>query len=216
VIGGIRDEFFFSPRLDNQMMCYCAIEGLLNKCDDVEEEENVRMVLLYDNEEVVSQSAYGPKSSFTGDIMRRLNYAFKGSGLFEVAMSKSLLISADMAHAWHPNYPRKHDDHHRPRMQQGPVIKYNANQSYATTSETSAIIKVLAKKHDVPLQEFVVRNDMPCGSTVGPIISSKLGMRTIDMGTPQFAMHSIREMAGTGLSFFSLFFYVLILFSSGL
>ena len=112
-------------------------------------------------------------------------------------MTKSLLISADMAHAVHPNYSEKHEDLHRPRMNQGVVIKQNANQRYATTSITMHVLRQCAEIANVPLQEFVVRNDSPCGSTIGPMLSAKLGLRTIDVGNPQLAMHSIRETCGT-------------------
>lgn len=113
-------------------------------------------------------------------------------------LSNSLLISADMAHAVHPNYSDKHDECHRPKMHAGVVIKYNSNQRYATSSRSAAIIKALAIRENIPIQEFMVRNDSPCGSTIGPIVSAKLGISTIDVGLPQLSMHSIREMAGTG------------------
>ena len=125
-------------------------------------------------------------------------------------MCKSLLLSADMAHAIHPNYSDKHEDHHRPQINGGVVIKTNANQRYASTSVTSLILKQLAVKANVPVQEFVVRNDSACGSTIGPMLSSKLGLRTVgkkkwmfendffcvDLGNPQWSMHSIRETCG--------------------
>jgi aspartyl aminopeptidase len=112
-------------------------------------------------------------------------------------MSNSLLISADMAHALHPNYMEKHEDLHRPAMNKGVVIKHNANQRYATTSITTNMLRQCAKIAGVELQEFVVRNDSPCGSTIGPMLSSKLGLKTIDVGNPQWSMHSIRETCGT-------------------
>lgn len=112
------------------------------------------------------------------------------------AIHRSLLLSADMAHAVHPNYSEKHHANHAPKMQAGIVIKINANQRYMTDSVGQAIIKTLANKVDVPIQEFIVRNDSLCGSTIGPLMASKCGMKTIDIGGPMLAMHSIRETCG--------------------
>jgi aspartyl aminopeptidase len=112
-----------------------------------------------------------------------------------------MLISADNAHAIHPNYADKHDAEHGPILNQGPVIKTNANQCYATNSETSAYFRLLCEKADVPVQDFVVRTDIGCGSTIGPITASRLGVKTIDIGVPTYAMHSIRELAGSQDSF---------------
>jgi aspartyl aminopeptidase len=108
-----------------------------------------------------------------------------------------MMISADNAHGIHPNYADKHDENHGPIINQGPVIKLNANQRYATNSDTSAIFRQLCQHAKVDVQSFVVRSDMACGSTIGPITASELGIKTIDIGVPTFAMHSIREMAGT-------------------
>ncbi|KAJ2099807.1 hypothetical protein GGI16_003889 [Coemansia sp. S142-1] len=107
------------------------------------------------------------------------------------------MISSDVTHAVHPNYSEKHEENHRPELQKGPSIKVNANQSYATTSVTSTILKDIAKRNGIPIQEFVVRNDSPCGSTIGPMLSAQLGLRTVDMGNPLLSMHSIREVCGT-------------------
>ncbi|KAI8868627.1 aspartyl aminopeptidase [Ramicandelaber brevisporus] len=112
-------------------------------------------------------------------------------------MARSWLISADMAHSVHPNYADIHEAKHRPIVNGGVVIKTNANVRYATTAETSTMLKTIARKHAVPIQEFVVRNDSSCGSTIGPILAARLGLRTIDIGCPQLSMHSIRETAGT-------------------
>ncbi|OMH81986.1 putative aspartyl aminopeptidase [Zancudomyces culisetae] len=154
------------------------------------------MIALFDNEEIGSRSAYGADSMLLESTLRRLN-AFGSPCAFEECIANSFLISADMAHAIHPNYSEKHEENHAPKMNGGIVIKINANQRYATTYATSLALKVLAKRHQLPIQEFVVRNDSPCGSTIGPLISSNLGIRTIDVGNPMLGMHSIRETMGT-------------------
>jgi len=202
VIGGINDEFIFSARLDNLMSAFCGLEALVETSteDSIEKEENVRALLLFDNEEVGSASAYGAQSPMLNELMDRISNVLKDSSspsdLMFISRRKSFLISADMAHAVHPNYSDKHEQNHRPEMHKGPVIKQNANQRYATTVETAAIIETLAKKNGVPFQKFVVRNDSPCGSTIGPILSVESGIRTVDIGNPQLAMHSARETCG--------------------
>lgn len=107
-----------------------------------------------------------------------------------------MLISADNAHSLHPNYPDQHEPRHQPLINQGPVIKTNHNQRYASNSETNALFAQICKAQEVPYQQFVVRSDMGCGSTIGPITAAQLGVKTVDIGVPQLAMHSIRELAG--------------------
>lgn len=157
------------------------------------------MAILFDHEEVGSQSAHGADSNIVHVIMRRLIHALASGQSDALArmISRSLLVSADMAHAVHPNYGEKHEECHRPRMHKGLVIKHNSNQRYATTARTAAIVKALARREKIPVQEFMVRNDSPCGSTIGPILSAKLGIPAVDVGVAQLSMHSIREMAGT-------------------
>ena len=113
------------------------------------------------------------------------------------AMDQSILVSADNAHAVHPNYENKHDPQHRPSLNGGPVIKYNANQRYATNSRSAAIFKDLCQQLNVPVQSIAMRSDMACGSTIGPITSAELGVSTVDVGAPQLAMHSLREITGS-------------------
>jgi aspartyl aminopeptidase len=153
------------------------------------------MICLYDNEEVGSASAQGAGSKLTELIMKRVCDGL--GGCFEQCVANSFLVSADQGHAIHPNYPSKHEEDHQPKFHQGPILKINANQRYATTSVTSSVIKLLAKQCEVPLQELVVSNDSPCGSTIGPILSAKLGMRTVDLGGPTLSMHSCRETCCT-------------------
>uniref|UniRef100_A0A0R3RG48 Aspartyl aminopeptidase n=1 Tax=Elaeophora elaphi TaxID=1147741 RepID=A0A0R3RG48_9BILA len=198
-IGGIHEEFISGQRLDNLVGAYTCISGLLESIateDALTDEENIRVAACYDNEECGSDSAQGAASSFTEWVLRRLA-AGDSRTAFEEAMGKSFLISADQAHAVHPNYKEKHEECHRPDLHGGVVVKINVNQRYATTATTHSVLKQIACLAGVPLQKVVIRNDMPCGSTVGPILSTRLGIQTVDVGCPQLAMHSIRELAST-------------------
>ncbi|CAF1396365.1 unnamed protein product [Adineta steineri] len=192
-VGGLNNEFIYSGRLDNQMSAYCAIEGLVKSLDTLPDETFIRGALLYDNEEIGSESAQGAQSEFTQHILRRIT-----RDEHERSIANSFLVSADMAHAIHPNYSSLHDRDHQPSLSDGGVVlKTNCNNRYATTAFTSTVIKEIARLSNVPIQEFCMRNDMPCGTTVGPILSSRLGMYTVDVGAPQLSMHSIREMTST-------------------
>lgn len=197
-IGGIYEEFVFAPRLDNLFNAYTSLQALIDSTssdDSLDDETNVRMIALYDNEEVGSQSAQGAASSITEWVLRRICDCFDGG--FEQTIANSYLLSVDQAHAVHPNYASKHENNHKPMLHGGIVVKINANQRYATTAITGSYIKIIAKKCGVPLQEVVVRNDSACGSTIGPIMSAKLGIPTLDMGGPMLSMHSIREQCCT-------------------
>lgn len=191
-VGGLRNEFVFSPRLDNLCSTWCAMQALINSGASLDEDESIRCIALFDHEEIGSQSAHGAASNFLEAIISRLAQP----AVFQ-CLASSFLLSADMAHAVHPNYKSKHDSKHQPLINEGPVIKVNANQRYATNSQGMVLVKEAARLADVQLQPFVVRNDSPCGSTIGPILASRLGIRTLDIGNPQLSMHSIREMAGT-------------------
>jgi aspartyl aminopeptidase len=146
-----------------------------------------------DHEEVGSQSAVGAQGPMLRTILQRLAPDTRS---FAAMIDRSLMVSADNAHAVHPNFSSRHDENHGPVLNQGPVIKVNANQRYASNSETMAMFRQLCAELDIPVQSFVVRTDMACGSTIGPISAAELGVRTIDVGAPQLAMHSIRELAG--------------------
>ena len=199
ILSGLRDEFIHSARLDNLFMSYCALKSLLESVEKDLNGTGIRTAILFDHEEIGSQSAQGADSSIVETILRRIICTIDSQSSlnesFARIISRSLLISADMAHAVHPNYPEKHEECHRPRMQKGLVVKYNSNQRYATSARSAAYFKALASRANILIQEFMVRNDSPCGSTIGPILSSKLGISAIDVGAPQLSMHSIREMA---------------------
>ena len=185
---GLHQDFVASARLDNLLSCYTELMALL-KADS---KQNCVLV-CNDHEEVGSMSAAGAQGPFLKSVLQRLCSTAED---FTRSMDQSMLISVDNAHGIHPNYADKHDDNHGPIMNQGPVIKINANQRYASSSETSAAFRYICEEADVPVQSFVVRSDMGCGSTIGPITASEIGVRTIDVGVPTFAMHSIRELAG--------------------
>ncbi|XP_068658304.1 probable aspartyl aminopeptidase isoform X2 [Aristolochia californica] len=202
-LGGGNDEFIFSGRLDNLASSFCALRALVDSCKqpvDLSDEHAIRMVALFDNEEVGSGSMQGAGAPTMFQAVRRiincLAQEYVGEDGFERAIRQSFLVSADMAHGVHPNYSDKHEEHHRPELQKGMVIKHNANQRYATSGVTAFLFKEVARIHDIPTQEFVVRNDMGCGSTIGPILASGVGIRTVDCGIPQLSMHSVREMCG--------------------
>ncbi|KAG6680383.1 hypothetical protein I3842_13G038800 [Carya illinoinensis] len=202
-LGGGKDEFIFSGRLDNLASSYCALRALIDSCkssSDLSSEHAIRMVALFDNEEVGSDSVQGAGAPTMFQAMRRivscLVNKYVGEGAFERAIRHSFLVSADMAHGVHPNFMDKHEEHHRPEMQKGLVIKHNANQRYATSGVTAFLFKEVGKIHNLPTQEFVVRNDMGCGSTIGPILASGVGIRTVDCGIAQLSMHSVREICG--------------------
>ena len=186
---GFNDEFLTSARLDNLLSCFMGLEALLSS-DLVEGQ----LLICTDHEEVGSMSASGAQGPLLDHLIERLLPDAENRAR---ALAASMMISADNAHGIHPNFSDKHDANHGPLINQGPVIKLNANQRYATTDITSSMFRILAEQENVPVQEFVVRSDMACGSTIGPITSAEIGVKTLDIGVPQFAMHSIREMAGS-------------------
>lgn len=196
---GLHDDFIASARLDNLLSCYTGLQALMD--------EGVRqntLLVCTDHEEVGSMSSSGAQGPFLQSVLERIcldshclgKEAAASTEDYLRVMDSSIMISADNAHAIHPNYADKHDGNHGPLLNGGPVIKMNANQRYATNSETSAIFRQLCEQADVPVQSFVVRSDMACGSTIGPITSAEIGVKTLDVGVPTFAMHSIRELAG--------------------
>ena len=196
-VSGSRGEFIHAPRLDNLASCHAALAALQSAGENGLA-GHTRVVVLYDHEEVGSRSAQGAASTFLADTLYRVEKGYKGGtpqGLSR-ALAMSELVSADMAHAVHPNYPDKHEGSHRPIVGKGPVIKVNANQAYATDSGTGGFFASLCAEQEIEPQYFVSRSDLACGSTIGPITAARLGVRTVDVGNPMLSMHSCREMAG--------------------
>ncbi|KAH8084247.1 putative aspartyl aminopeptidase [Filobasidium floriforme] len=202
-VSGLNNEFLHTARIDNLMTCYCSIQGLIESTGTDEllpaddQETNIRTVCLFDNEEVGSVSYQGAESDLVPSLVENL---LSMPGYIECSnaqfLKNSFLISSDMGHALNPNFEAKYQEAHRPQINQGVIIKTNANQRYTSNASTTFVIRRVADLADVPLQEFEVRNDGSCGSTIGPAISTH-GLRTVDIGLPQLSMHSIRETAGT-------------------
>lgn len=189
-VSGLNEDFIHCPRLDNLGSTHAGLLALL----DAEIVDTTSVITLFDHEEIGSRTTRGAAGSMTRDILRRL----AGDDLaLARAASRSMMVSADMAHGVHPNYADKHEPQHRPMLNGGPVIKSHADWKYATEAESAAAFRGLCEDHGVPVQNFVTRSDLACGSTIGPIVASSLGMRTVDVGNAMWSMHSIREMAGS-------------------
>ena len=192
-LGGAFSEFIHSARLDNLASCYLAVQALLdhvNQDDGLDNDQDISMIVLYDHEEVGSSSAVGAAGPIMGDAVRRISSALNDGNtdpdIYESCIHKSFVLSSDQAHALHPNYASKHEKQHQPKMNKGMVIKRNSNQRYATTGVTGVLIREIARRAGLPpVQEFIVRQDCGCGSTIGPLISTATGIRAIDMGCPQ-------------------------------
>ena len=193
VFWGADQEFIADSQLDNLASCYAGITALLQ----LQAMEATAVCALFDHEEVGSESASGAGGSFIADVLARIAAA---QGLSEemrlAAHARSFIISADMAHAYHPNFPNAYEPGHKVMVNGGPVIKINVNQRYSSDAETSARFMLLCEKAGVPYQQYAHRTDLGCGSTIGPIVSSTLGMAGVDVGCPMWAMHSLRESAG--------------------
>ncbi|CAK8720399.1 M18 family aminopeptidase [Candidatus Electronema halotolerans] len=182
---GLAAEFLVSARLDNLVSCFAALQALLTA------EANC-LIVLNDHEEVGSMSTAGAQGPFLRELLERL---LPDAAARQTVLRQSFFISADNAHAVHPNFAAKHDPQHLPKLGLGPVIKFNANQRYATTAASAAKFRQICAQAGVPVQDFVSRSDMGCGSTIGPLTASGIGVETVDVGIPSLAMHSIRETA---------------------
>lgn len=192
-IVGLKDEFISSSRLDDLQMVHAGIEAL----KEAPITQGINVMACFDNEEVGSATKQGADSDMLANILERIVVCLgKGREDFFRALSKSFIISADNAHAVHPNRPEKADPTNRPIVNKGPVIKINANCAYTSDSDSSAVYEAICKKAEVPVQKFVNRSDSRGGSTIGPISSTHLNIRSVDIGNPTLAMHSVREFAG--------------------
>lgn len=190
---GAQQEFIAASRLDNLASCHAALSALLAQ----EHFERTAIAAFFDHEEVGSESAAGAAGSFVLDTLQRLMGRL---GLDEEdrhrALARSFFISADAAHAWHPNFPGAYEPQHRLLVNAGPAIKINANQRYSTGGDTAARFLALCRQAQVPCQQYSHRTDLGCGSTIGPILAARLGIPSVDVGIPLWAMHSVRESVG--------------------
>ncbi len=203
---GDEKQFFANSQLDNLASCHSALLALLAdvKVADSKDDPSscsqsaTRMIAMFDHEEVGSGSAKGADSNFLENILSRIGAALDDDGTQNQlhARANSYMLSADMSHAFHPNYSTSHDPEHQPIINSGPVIKINHNQRYTTDAHTEALFVNICKKAGVPYQKFVNRTDLACGSTIGPMSAAKTGIKSVDVGNPMWSMHSIRESAG--------------------
>jgi aspartyl aminopeptidase len=185
---GLNKEFLTSARLDNLLSCYVGLSAITQAST-----HKSVLLICSDHEEVGSNSTSGAAGPFLETFLKRVVPDHED---YARMIDASMMISADNAHGLHPNFEAKHDENHGPILNHGPVIKLNANQRYASNSQTVSMFKLLCKQSGVPYQSFVTRTDMACGSTIGPITATRIGVKTLDVGLPTFAMHSIRELAG--------------------
>jgi len=194
-LGGVDGTAIHAPRLDNLASCHAALHALCA----AEDGDATQVVVSNDHEEVGSGTAEGARGSFLEDTVARIVSLVDGDDPQARArtLARSLLVSADMAHAVHPNHADRHEAQHRPRLGGGPVLKLNANQSYASDAGSIGWLTARARDVAVALQDFVVRADLPCGSTIGPLTATRLGIQTVDVGNPALSMHSCREQAST-------------------
>jgi aspartyl aminopeptidase len=197
---GIDRSIILGPRHDDLAMVYASAQALVESLKKRSERRRTRVAVFFDAEEVGSMTSSGAHSGFLRDNLLRLTRSHQAFVREEMdpeqAFVESFVISADMVHAVHPNHPEKHEERHAPKINEGLVIKTNANERYATTGETGAMFRAICERANVPVQGFVIRQDMRCGSTIGPMTSALLGARTVDVGIPMWGMHSTGESVG--------------------
>jgi aspartyl aminopeptidase len=194
---GIDNEFISASRIDDLEMAHCAVTALISStADPATDTSMTRVVAVFDNEETGSGTKQGAASPILRTILERINRSLGGdSDTFAQAVASSFMISADNGHATHPNYENKQDPTNHPQLGKGPVIKINANCKYMTDADSAAVFRTICAKAGVPVQTFVNHSDVAGGSTLGNILTSQLPLRGVDMGAPQWAMHSCRETA---------------------
>jgi len=194
---GRDEQFLVAGRIDNLASCWAATDTLC-RLDPDAGPATTTVMALYDHEEIGSQSATGAASVFLSDVLQRITAGrHTGDSEHRRAMAASWCLSVDGAHATHPNYPDRHEPAHTVRLGGGPVLKHNSNERYATHAPGAAVVAVAAEQAGVPLQHFVTRSDLACGSTIGPATAAHLGVPTVDLGLPMLSMHSARELCGT-------------------
>lgn len=188
--GGSKDELLFSARLDNLVSCYTAVSALAS----TEAKNTIKVIALFDHEEVGSVSESGAHGAVLENFLKSTwNALGLKESTFSAALAQSVFVSADMAHGLHPSNADKHDTENRPKLGGGVTLKVNQNRRYATSAATQAIFHDLCNAHNIASQVYTHRNDLPCGSTIGPTVSARLGIPTMDVGVAMLAMHSIRE-----------------------
>ena len=193
-LTGSKEEFVSAPRLDNQGTCYAGLEALLS----AQPTGHLPVLALFDHEEVGSTSDHGAQSEFLLTTLERIVLAAGGDREdFLRLTTASMVASGDMAHATHPNYPERHEPGHQIYLNRGPVLKVQPNLRYATDSRTAAAFELACRQAGVELQRYEHRADLPCGSTIGPMTAARTGIPTVDVGAPQLAMHSARELMGS-------------------
>lgn len=192
---GDDEELISSARLDNQVSCHAAARALISTRSTRSTMGHGVVIALFDHEEVGSETASGAAGAALSQALTRLNASWGGTESdLATSLAGSMFLSADMAHGTHPNYPDRHDVGHGIRLGAGPVVKINVNQRYATDGHSAAAFRIAAERVDVPTQTYSHRNDLACGSTIGPIAAARLGVPTVDVGAAQLSMHSIREL----------------------
>ena len=197
-LAGASEELVSAARLDNLCSSWAALEALLAVTeDDADPPGPIPLVVLFDHEEIGSTSDRGAASTLLPTVAERIGLSLGGGRDDHLrALAGSMCCSADMAHATHPNYADKHEPGHQIAINGGPVLKVNSNVRYASDATSSAALVLACEQADVPLQRYAHRSDLPCGSTIGPITAAAMGISTVDVGAPQLAMHSSRELCG--------------------